>query len=58
MLGYNSKEIIMREKRTITDFFICIRTYGKAVNRKTIESLIDADCLVNLVTIIKHYMRT
>jgi DNA polymerase-3 subunit alpha len=34
-----------REKGSFIDFFSFVgRTYGKAVNKKTIEALIDADC--------------
>jgi DNA polymerase-3 subunit alpha len=44
--GVTCKEIIReREKGKFIDFFSFVgRTYGKAVNKKTIEALIDADC--------------
>lgn len=36
---------IREEKGRFTDFFNFVaRTYGKSVNKKTLESLIDADC--------------
>jgi DNA polymerase-3 subunit alpha len=43
--GVTCREIVSeRSKGLFTDFFDFVsRTYGKAVNRKTIESLIDAD---------------
>jgi DNA polymerase-3 subunit alpha len=44
--GITCKEIMKeREKGPFNDFFAFVsRTYGRAVTKKTIESLIDADC--------------
>ena len=46
-VGGQAVEAIINERKNgkYTDFFNFVaRTYGKSVNKKTIESLIDADC--------------